>query len=470
MSQNSLVNRHWVAVCLLTLVALFSLYQLLFLHFRPYDIDNPWFLSFSYSQNVRHVFSDEFLHARFPYGQDGTQFFGWVAAELQAVVAKLFGWQQRPMAVLSSLAVVSALGMWAWSLRRMGHATNLILAFLIVAGTAEPYIAAANRFRYEPLSILLVSGGLLLGTYDLAFLSILVAASAMETQPSALLGLVPVLIYNITRHDMVGKLVLRAAAALTIAATGTLLLHPQLWHLLRFGPAAAGAAPVQIIAADHSGFISYFLYLRHLPETLFLAITPWVFLFRGKRPPREMAWIAWSALAAACFAIASPHPNVIYSIFFYPFLLLLALLWFSERKLVWIAVAFLANATLQLTYLAYLNRGQGYRENDMRRVSAIIQSGEQEIRMSDREVRIFGDYTVWFAHPNNFIPASYANAGLASQSDLLLCYRQLPSGASQPKLMNCDAVLKLLPSTRLLSEVTLRGNILLLYTPHPQAR
>ena len=466
MSTPSWVEKNFRTAAVLLLAALFVLYQLLFLHYRPYDVDNPWFLSFSYLQHVEHVRTDQFLQMRFPFGMDGTQFFGRLAADGQAAVAALFGWQQRPMSLLSSATVTAALGFWAWSLRRMGYTPQLILTFLVAAGTAEPFVSAANRFRFEPLSFLLTSAGLLLSTFDLVFFGVFVAAIAIETQPSALLGLVPVLGFNIARHGLSKGLVTRAAAALALAASITLLLHPALWHLLRYGAASTGVVPLRVIA-DHSGFIAYFLLLRHLPETLFLASAPWIFLLMGRRLPAKTAWIAWSTLAAASLAILSPHPNVSYTLFFYPLLLLLALLWFTPRQLAWIAAACIVSATVQYAYLARLNRGQGFRAADIARVSALIAQGEQSIGMNDADVHVFGEYSVWYAHPHYFVAGGDNNPAYVPGADLLLCYRQRPPGASQPQaMMDCDVMLKLLPASRLLGSTNLRGNTLWLYTPH----
>ena len=464
---ESWLQKNFRTAVLLALAALFLLYQLLFLHYRPYDVDNPWFLSFSYAHHVQHLRTDEFLHMRFPYGMDGTQYFGRIAADGQAAVASLFGWQQRPMAILSSGTIVASLGLWAWALRRMGYAPRLILTFLIVAGTAEPFVSAANRFRFEPLSFLLTSAGLLLSTFDFVFPAILVAALAVETQPSALLGLLPVLAFNLQRHGLSWKLAARTALALVLAAAFTLLLHPALWQLLHAGQSTTGSVPLQVLAADHSGFIAYFLMPRHLPETLFLAITPWIFLLLGRRLPAKTAWIAWSALAAAALAVLSPHPNVIYTLFFYPLLLLLALLWFSERHLPWIVAACVVSATAQYGYLAHLNRGQGYRATDIAIISDMITQGEQSSGMHDADVRILGDYSLWYAHPHNFVAAGENNAAYAATSDLLLCYRQRPPGASQPRfMMDCDEMLRLRPASRLLGSSIVRGNTVWLYTSH----
>lgn len=466
-SPGTWVRQNCRVAVLVVLAALFVLYQVLFLHYRPYDVDNPWFLSFSYNHFVDGIGTDQFLCMRFPFGMDGTQFFGRLAADGQAAVAAVFGWQQRPMAMLSSVAVVSGLGLWAWALRRLGYSPPLILTFLIAAGTAEPYVSAANRFRFEPLSFLLTSAGLLLSTFDLMFPGILLAAVAIETQPSALLGLVPVLIFNVARHGLSKRLMTRAATALCLAAAFTLTLHPHLWHLLLSGGSTPGAVPLHLVAADHSGFIAYFLMLRHLPETLFLALTPWVFLFRGRRLPYKTAWIAWSAVAATGLAILSPHPNVIYTMFFYPLLLLLSLLWLTDRQLTWVAVACIASATAQYAYLAHLNRGQGYSGDDIAKVGTMVTAGVRSIGMDDAKVRVFGDYSLWFAHPHNFVAAGDNNVSYAAGADLLLCYRQRPPGASQPQfMMDCDDMLKLLPASRLLSSSTIRGNTVWLYTPH----
>ena len=467
--HQSWVQRNFRSAVLLVLAALFVLYQVLFLHYRPYDVDNPWFLSFSYQQHVEHVRTDQFFRMRFPYGMDGTQFFGWMAAEGQAAVAALFGWHQRPMAILSSATVVAGLGLWAWTLRRLRCAPQLIVTFVIVAGVAEPYVSAANRFRFEPLSFLLTSAGLLLSTFDLLFLGIFVAAIAIETQPSALLGLAPVLIFNVARHGLSRRLLTRGAAALLLAGSITLWLHPQLAQLLRFGSTPSGTVPLHAVVTGHSGFIEYFLMVRHLPETLFLALAPWFFLFRGRRLPQHAAWIAWSALAAACLAVLSPHPNVIYTMFFYPLLLLLALLWFTERQLAWIAAVGIAGAAAQYAYLAHLNRGQGYREADLAKVSAMIAEGERSLGIDDGNTHLFGDYSLWYAHPRNFVPSGDNNVAYAASADLLLCYRQRPPGASQPQfMMDCSAMLKLLPASRLLNNTTVRGNTVWLYTPHPR--
>src|ERR1700723_47894 len=57
---------HWSV-----LLGLFGFYLLMFLRYRPYDIDNPWFLSFSYNSYVEHICTDQFMNVRFPEGMDG---------------------------------------------------------------------------------------------------------------------------------------------------------------------------------------------------------------------------------------------------------------------------------------------------------------------------------------------------------------------------------------------------------------
>ena len=65
--------RWWKGVLVL-LLALLAFYLFIFLRYRPYDIDNPWFLSFSYNRFIEHIRSDQFAKVVFPGGMDGTQY------------------------------------------------------------------------------------------------------------------------------------------------------------------------------------------------------------------------------------------------------------------------------------------------------------------------------------------------------------------------------------------------------------
>src|ERR1700761_1795632 len=91
--SQSAVSEDWKPLATI-IVALLLFYLSMFLHYRPFDIDNPWFLSFSYSSFVEHVYSDQYMNVAFPSGMDGTQFFGKTAAFAQYLVALCAGWNQ----------------------------------------------------------------------------------------------------------------------------------------------------------------------------------------------------------------------------------------------------------------------------------------------------------------------------------------------------------------------------------------
>ena len=55
----------------LILFGLLGFYLLIFLRYRPYDIDNPWFLSFSYNACIEHIKTDQFMQVNIRAGMDG---------------------------------------------------------------------------------------------------------------------------------------------------------------------------------------------------------------------------------------------------------------------------------------------------------------------------------------------------------------------------------------------------------------
>src|ERR1700761_3900469 len=65
------------------LLTLLGLYILMFQRYRAYEIDTPWFLSYSWNYKHSAVQTDEFGGAHFPQGMDGTRLFGKIPANLQ---------------------------------------------------------------------------------------------------------------------------------------------------------------------------------------------------------------------------------------------------------------------------------------------------------------------------------------------------------------------------------------------------
>ena len=80
-----------VAVYFLTALSA-AAYVLLWNKYRPYNIKDSWFSSFSYNLCHKHSELDDAFGGRFPNGMGGTVVFGKLAAYPQCVLYDLFGW------------------------------------------------------------------------------------------------------------------------------------------------------------------------------------------------------------------------------------------------------------------------------------------------------------------------------------------------------------------------------------------
>jgi hypothetical protein len=50
---------------------------------------------------------------------------------------------------------------WSVQLKRLGYSSRFIFTFVVLAGLSEPFVSTAEKLRYEYLSLLLISAGLL---------------------------------------------------------------------------------------------------------------------------------------------------------------------------------------------------------------------------------------------------------------------------------------------------------------------
>lgn len=445
------------------LLAIFIYYLLIFLRYRPYEIDNPWFLSFSYNFSVEHIQSDRFMQIPFPGGMDGTQLFGKLAAYLQAAIVGPLGWQQRPAAVLSSLFVVLSLAMWWLQLEKLRLDRRLILCFLVIAGISEPFVATAMKFRFEFLSFAFISLGLLLVACRKPFLGVFIAALAVEVEPFAIAGLIPIFILVFSTGKFARPHFARLAAALALAAAVYLVLHPNILHPHPYLSelSAVRASPQQF---DGGAFAAYFLERRrHLLELFCFLLAAAVYWLRRRSMPSH--YLALSALLLTLFFIAMPHGNPAYIIFVYPFLLATTLMAFQAQR--WpaliLAVALLSTVPQQ-AYLFTLTRHLGYRSADIAAVSQAIQAAAQTLHTPDANLRIYGDYRVYFAHPHLYTSASGMTMSSVSDADLYLCFDQAPQPASLEPIyvVYCPVLRQSLP-LRLVDAIPLRGSQLYLY-------
>jgi hypothetical protein len=441
------------------LAALLAFYLFMFLRYRPYDIDNPWFLSFSYGRFVEHVTTDQFMNVRFPGGMDGTQYFGLLAASVQYAVGLLAGWREWPIEILSTVCVVLSLLLWSLQLRRLGYSNKFVLSFVLIAGLCEPFLAVAESFRYEYMSVLLISAGLALVAYRRIMPGLFLVAIAAEVEPMAVLGLIPagILAYSVCKDRW--SVTWRLAAVIAAVAGICVWLHPNLTHLHELSEAQSGAS----ITYGGIARAYFFERRRHLPELVLFVCAGW-FYWRRRRTVRSH-YLGISAGALGCVSLLTPHGNVAYMVFIYPFLIGMALDAFeTSSRFGWVALLWAIYLLPQYMWLAYTNRNLGYRERDFAEVSNTIENAAREIGVGPDDLRVYGDYGLWLAHPHFYRAASPNTLQFANEADLFVCYQAPPSSGKMlaNDMLYCPDIRRHFPLT-LISKTLVRGNTLYLY-------
>jgi hypothetical protein len=376
-------------------------------------------------------------------------------------VAKVAGWRPWPIEILSATAVAASLLLWSLQLKRLGYSRGFVLAFVTVAGLSEPFISTAEKFRYEYLSLLLISAGLLLLAYGRIGFGFFVTALAFEIEPMAVLGLIPaaVLAYSVCADRR--RVTQRMIAAVTAATAICLCLHPDVTHLgtlLRH--AQSGQTQVR------GGFFrAYFVQrYRHLPELAFFAVAGSIYWRRRHRIHLHYLGIS-AAVFTACSLIV-PHGNSTYMVFLYPFLVGMALVAIrADRHPFWVAGLAVAYLLPQYTWLACTHRGFGYRAADIQQVSDAIDGASREIGLDPNQAKIYGEYSLWFAHPHFYRAASPGTLDYAGDADLFVCYEHpLPAKSMAANHMLYCPDLRRHFSLSLISTTLVRGNMLYLYT------
>jgi hypothetical protein len=445
---------------LTVLLALFGFYLLMFLRYRPYDVDNPWFLSFSYNACIEHISTDEFLQVKFPNGMDGTQYFGRIAAFLQCAVLNHAGWQQWPAEILTAVLVVAALWLWSIQLRKLGYSRTFISIFLLATGLSEPFLSAANRFRYESISFFMLSLGLTLITYESFFWGMFLGVLAVEIEPIALAGLIPLVVLsctikNLSRRDW-ACLVGGAACGGAVYVALHLNMFPG--HFPSFSHGAGGQL---------GGFVATYFRerMRHLPELCVLVTA--AFFYWRRRHTIRLHYAAVSALLIVLFSFLMSHGNPAYMIFLYPFLIVASLSAIQiERTWKPVLAIILVYFLSQYAVLAYLNRNRGFRTGDIRQVSDAVQQIARDRNIDDSRLRIYGDYRLWFAHPRNYRAAALFTANNIQDADLYICFNQPPDivGLQPQGTFYCQDILQRIPAVlHPIRVIEVRSNALYFY-------
>ncbi|WP_158045983.1 hypothetical protein [Skermanella pratensis] len=415
------------ALAILYYVALWGIY-------RPYNIDDPWFLAYSYSLCHRQSELDLAFGNKFPNGMGGTIAFGKFAAYAQCAFFDRFGWTRTSLEVLSKLVSFAGLGLLSLFLARIGVGRRMVLCYGIAFIVLESFFGMASQAKYECFVFLLMSGSLLLASLGRPFMAGFVAALAVEIQPMGIV--VPVLAGTYLAVAADGwHHRRRALAALTagtcLAVPVYLLLHPNI--LSAFNPVNR----IDGTWLFHPGFLySYFWetqYKRHLPELAVFAAAVALYIRRRDPGPGRLAFAFAAAATAASFLLK--WPNYHYTVFWYwAALLLVFQVAGTSRRASFICLAAALYLLPQYGYVYARNRAQGLSEAHF----ASVRSAIHEIAGTQEPVPVFGDYTIWFAMPELFTVANRENFALAGESAVVACLDDPP--VREPQALTCSDI------------------------------
>jgi hypothetical protein len=422
--------------------------------YRAYDIDTPWFLSFSYNYCHSAVQTDEFMQLRYPKGMDGVHLFGKVAAECQCLVLNRLGWTQAGVAEMNLVFCLASLWFWWSFLEQLGYRERWIAGFILLLGILEPTVSMVQKARYEFFAFFLLSAALWLASMGLEFAALLVALLALETQPAALLGVLMVFLFLALKTTSWQHFLLKAAVATAATAAIYVGLHPGAVSVIAASRAAAGAL-------TPGGMISfYFVHRkRHLPELAFLIVGAWLYWIRRREiTDRTAGWLGASAVVALLLAT---HVNAAYMVFGMPFMLWPAIEGYSRTKAVrWTPAILSLIVMAQYGYLYRANLHEGFDAHDLQQVQQTIDRVASEQAIAADQVQIAGDHSLWYGHPANYRAPLETDARLLPGANIFLCFDHplMPGGLSAFDSMYCPEMKRDTP-LREVSSLTLHGHL-----------
>lgn len=415
------------ALAILYYVALWGIY-------RPYNIDDPWFLAYSYGLCHRRSELDLAFGSKFPNGMGGTIAFGKLAAYAQCAFFDRFGWTRTSLQALSTLVSFAGLGLLCLFLARIDVGRRMVLCYAIAFVVLEPFFGMASQAKYECFVFLMMSGSLLLVSLGRPFMAGFIAGLAVEIQPMGIV--VPILAgtYLAVTEDGWHRR-RRALTGLTagafVAVPVYLFLHPNI--LSAFNPVNR----IDGTWLFHPGFLySYFWetqYKRHLPELVVFVAAAVLYIRRRDPGPGRLAFAFAAAATAASFLLK--WPNYHYTVFWYwSALLLVFQVAGTYRRASFICLAAAIYLLPQYGYVYARNRTEGLSEAHFESLRAAI----QEVAGRQEPVSVFGDYTLWFAMPELYTVANRENSALAEKAAVVACLDDLP--VREPLALTCSDI------------------------------
>jgi hypothetical protein len=447
---------------ILVLALLGLLYCGLAQKYRAYDVDNPWFLSFSYNACHGDIETDTFQGMRYPGGMDGVHLFGKLPAEVQCAVMNRTGWIPGSVVGLNTAFGLAALWLWWSSLQRLGYRESWITGFILLLGVTEPMVSMMEKARYEFWVFFLFSLALWLVFRGHELAAAFVAVPAVEAEPAGVIVVALVFLALMMRSGNRRRTVFCCCFAVAVGAALYLVLHPGAVHEITHAP----HAHIQYVPGGT--MYAYFIERRRrLPELAMFVVGAWLCWQQRKTITTPADRIAQQlALAAGGLFIVLPHPNVSYVVFAIPFFLWAALAAYDRaRRLQWVPAIVFVGLLAQYAYLYKVNRNEGFRTEDFAKVRQDISDAAAALKISDSQLHVCGDYSLWFAHPQNYSTClSEAPDAALWKANLFLCFDGplQENGLSSADWLDCSRLRSVLP-LRELSSVWVRGHLAHIY-------
>jgi len=450
-------HRFAYRIVVLLLLALF--YRGLTQKYRAYDIDNPWFLSFSYNACHGGPQTDEFAEVRYPNGMDGVHLSGKLAAGAQCLVLNRTGW--TPGAVVGLNLTFGLVSFWLWwsFLCQMGYREKWIAAFILLLGVMEPIVSMIEKARYDIFVFFCLSVALWLGAQGLELAAVLVAMLSIEIEPVALVVPGAIVLLLAMRTENRKFLVAKVGVAAGVIVAIYLELHPGAIYEMAHAP---HSSQKYLLGGTMA---AYFVeHRRHLPELAMLLLGGLLcWSERGKITDRTGQWLA-AAMGAMFFL--GPHPNPAYAAYAMPFLLWPALEAYDHAKRWrWVPALVFVGILMQYGYLYKVNRHEGFDSRDFTRVREPVADSANALQIPAEQVRICGDYSLWFVHPQNYSACSATKQDSALLGEnLYLCFDEplMKNGLSSTEWVSCSELERVMPLHEL-SSVDVHGHLLHFY-------
>lgn len=456
------VRPGWTILLAVAGVVLLSL--LLFQNYRAYEIDNVWYLSFSWNYCNAGVLTDPFMDGSFPGGMGGTIGFGKLGAISQCAVLNAVGWYPQYGQIMVLTVLSAALLLWTGFLKQEGFTDRFVIVFVILLGVTEPFVAIANKLKYEYLVFFLLSASLFSASRQYIFIGALLAFISVEIEPIAILVPLIYVCYLFSHGTPRLRALIETGVAGAICLALFLWLHPQTVSLILHAP------PMKETVT--AGFLAdYFIARkRHLPELAIFAAAAVVFWRRRLQLTNRFPIVAVAAIMVA--AILLRYGNTMYMILLYPFLLLVLLQAFPpERHLTAILVVVALLMTPQYGYLIWLNRHQGFTVKDYRRVEEAVDDVVLRVYPERKDIRVYGFYGLWPVHPSRYTAAAESTRSRIAEQDVYLCFDGplQSTELTQAGLLYCPDIQSAV-RTREVAQLQIRQTLRILVPIEPTSR